>query len=217
MCTAQLNGNLEFITLSEKFLRIKSHFLPGEKSTSLTSPLGFNYKRKGNLYESQNWCSGLHEDLLNSRSCRKTNSLQCLMLLSIILSVAMILWSLVQASNWWSRWSAVNRHERYRVRCGGEFQDKGNPIPEWIDPITLEPVVTPAISPFGHIMGMATWKVCFCRCCQSLKVVWRLSNNKLRDPSEPTTVDIKRAYSSSVAQSVASKTLELDRGVLGAD
>ena len=26
-----------------------------------------------------------------------------------------------------------------------------------IDPITLEPVVTPAISPYGHVMGLATW------------------------------------------------------------
>ena len=27
-----------------------------------------------------------------------------------------------------------------------------------IDPITLEPVINPAISPYGHVMGMATWK-----------------------------------------------------------
>lgn len=27
-----------------------------------------------------------------------------------------------------------------------------------LDPITLEPVVNPAISPAGHVMGLATWK-----------------------------------------------------------
>jgi len=39
--------------------------------------------------------------------------------------------------------------------------DETNPLPKLIDPITLEPVVTPAISPFGHVMGLATWKVEF--------------------------------------------------------
>jgi hypothetical protein len=28
----------------------------------------------------------------------------------------------------------------------------------FIDPITLEPVVRPAISPYGHVMGYATWR-----------------------------------------------------------
>jgi hypothetical protein len=27
-----------------------------------------------------------------------------------------------------------------------------------LDPVTLEPVVNPAISPAGHVMGLATWK-----------------------------------------------------------
>ena len=27
-----------------------------------------------------------------------------------------------------------------------------------IDPITLEPVVNPAISPYGHVMGYGTWR-----------------------------------------------------------
>ena len=67
--------------------------------------------------------------------------------------------------NSWSglyRWSAVSRTERYRKRCGDEGNptvDETNPLPKLIDPITLEPVVTPAISPFGHVMGLATWKV----------------------------------------------------------
>lgn len=59
------------------------------------------------------------------------------------------------------RWSAVNRHERYKNRCGGTYVDEDNPLPGWMDPITLEPAVSPAISPWGHIMGMATWKVGF--------------------------------------------------------
>ena len=29
--------------------------------------------------------------------------------------------------------------------------------PGFLDPITLECVVNPGISPFGHVMGMATW------------------------------------------------------------
>ncbi|KAK9839324.1 hypothetical protein WJX81_008143 [Elliptochloris bilobata] len=61
-----------------------------------------------------------------------------------------------------NRWSGVDRARRYRSRNGGEGgePDEGNPLPKLIDPITLEPVVTPAISPFGHVMGLATWKAC---------------------------------------------------------
>lgn len=36
--------------------------------------------------------------------------------------------------------------------------DDDNPVPDLIDPITLEPVIRPAISPYGHVMGIATWK-----------------------------------------------------------
>lgn len=61
-----------------------------------------------------------------------------------------------------NRWSAVSRTERYRQRCGNEGTamdvDEDNPVPDLIDPITLEPVVRPAISPYGHVMGAATWK-----------------------------------------------------------
>ena len=54
----------------------------------------------------------------------------------------------------------MDRAQRYRRRNGGERDaaDGSNPLPSLIDPITLEPVVTPAISPFGHVMGLATWK-----------------------------------------------------------
>jgi hypothetical protein len=36
--------------------------------------------------------------------------------------------------------------------------DDDNPLPGVIDPITLEPVVTPAMSIYGHVMGLATWR-----------------------------------------------------------
>ena len=36
----------------------------------------------------------------------------------------------------------------------GEDEDL---LPGVLDPITLEPIVTPAISPAGHVMGLATW------------------------------------------------------------
>jgi hypothetical protein len=34
--------------------------------------------------------------------------------------------------------------------------DDDNPLPGFIDPITLEAVVKPAISPYGHVMGYYT-------------------------------------------------------------
>ncbi|GLI62832.1 hypothetical protein VaNZ11_005394 [Volvox africanus] len=66
-----------------------------------------------------------------------------------------------------NRWSAVTRAERYRKRCEEAGEDtaalleqslRDNPLPGFLDPITLEPVVNPAISPYGHVMGLATWK-----------------------------------------------------------
>lgn len=35
-----------------------------------------------------------------------------------------------------------------------------NPLPDLIDPITLEPVERPAISPYGHVMGYDSWLKC---------------------------------------------------------
>lgn len=78
-----------------------------------------------------------------------------------------------------NRWSGVSRAERYRKRARGsgdgsgkdgegndageenntaEDPDPENPLPGFIDPITLAPVVDPAIAPSGHVCGMATWK-----------------------------------------------------------
>jgi hypothetical protein len=64
------------------------------------------------------------------------------------------------------KWSAIGRGDRARARAGGEgggggaAVDESNPCPELIDPITLDPVVNPAISPYGHVMGLATWTAC---------------------------------------------------------
>ena len=64
-----------------------------------------------------------------------------------------------------NRWSAVGRTDRYRKRLEDNGDDTtaldadpDNPVPEIIDPVTLEPVVRPAISPYGHVMGAATWR-----------------------------------------------------------
>ncbi|KAJ1915671.1 hypothetical protein H4219_004201 [Mycoemilia scoparia] len=38
--------------------------------------------------------------------------------------------------------------------------DPYNPLPDLLDPITLEPVRKPAISPYGHVMGYDSWIRC---------------------------------------------------------
>lgn len=72
------------------------------------------------------------------------------------------------------RWSALNRQARYKKRFeadaeAGEYIDEDNPLPGLIDPITLQPVVNPAISQHGHVMGLQTWKVCCERFCSIAK------------------------------------------------
>ena len=72
-----------------------------------------------------------------------------------------------QASRWicgLCRWSALLRQARYKKRYeadadNGEYVDADNPLPSFTDPITLQPVVNPAISAHGHVMGLQTWKV----------------------------------------------------------
>ncbi|KAI9506741.1 hypothetical protein BX070DRAFT_218463 [Coemansia spiralis] len=44
---------------------------------------------------------------------------------------------------------------------GGDVDiDPNNPLPDLIDPITLEPVSKPAVSPYGHVMGYNSWVRC---------------------------------------------------------
>lgn len=62
-----------------------------------------------------------------------------------------------------NHWSAISRRERYLKRCtdaGDEMPEDAdqNLLPGVLDPVTLEPVVNPAMSPAGHVMGLATWK-----------------------------------------------------------
>ncbi|ORX81632.1 hypothetical protein K493DRAFT_308021 [Basidiobolus meristosporus CBS 931.73] len=38
--------------------------------------------------------------------------------------------------------------------------DPDNPLPGFVDPITLDEVVKPAISPYGHVMGYENWVRC---------------------------------------------------------
>ncbi|KAJ1664603.1 hypothetical protein IW140_003995 [Coemansia sp. RSA 1813] len=44
--------------------------------------------------------------------------------------------------------------------CCTTTVDPENPLPELIDPITLEPVAKPAISPYGHVMDYNSWVRC---------------------------------------------------------
>eukprot|EP00824_Muranothrix_gubernata_P008773 TRINITY_DN21317_c0_g1_i4.p1 TRINITY_DN21317_c0_g1~~TRINITY_DN21317_c0_g1_i4.p1 ORF type:complete len:609 (+),score=130.18 TRINITY_DN21317_c0_g1_i4:95-1828(+) len=50
--------------------------------------------------------------------------------------------------------------EEEATRDEGPVFDASNPIPDCVDPITLDPVVKPAISPSGHVMGYDSWIRC---------------------------------------------------------
>jgi hypothetical protein len=41
-----------------------------------------------------------------------------------------------------------------------EAIDTSNPLPGFVDPITLEEVIKPAISPYGHVMSYDSWVRC---------------------------------------------------------
>ncbi|KAK9799422.1 hypothetical protein WJX73_008139 [Symbiochloris irregularis] len=71
------------------------------------------------------------------------------------------------------RWSSLDRAERHQRRmsaratepCGAgppsnemsHEVDEDNPLPGRLDPITLQAMRRPAVSPWGHVLGMATW------------------------------------------------------------
>ena len=63
--------------------------------------------------------------------------------------------------NYSGAWSSIQRKERYINRLMSMGQDVNleddNPLPEYQDPITLQPVVVPALSPYGHVAGYYTW------------------------------------------------------------
>ena len=64
--------------------------------------------------------------------------------------------------NYGGAWSTIQRRERYVNRLAnlGEeiVLEDSNPIPDYEDEITLQPIVAPAISPHGHIAGYYSWK-----------------------------------------------------------
>ena len=63
--------------------------------------------------------------------------------------------------NYSGAWSTIQRKERYMNRLINLGQDASieddNPMPDYQDPITLQPVVVPALSPYGHVAGYYTW------------------------------------------------------------
>ncbi|KAJ3262043.1 hypothetical protein HK103_003886 [Boothiomyces macroporosus] len=56
--------------------------------------------------------------------------------------------------------SSYNTWSTSRTRAKVEENDILNPLPGMIDPITLQPIIKPAISPYGHVMGYDTWLRC---------------------------------------------------------
>ncbi|KAJ3280161.1 hypothetical protein HK104_000865 [Borealophlyctis nickersoniae] len=60
---------------------------------------------------------------------------------------------------------ATTRRTRARVEAaanggGGDAEFDENPLPGFTDPITLDEVIKPAISPYGHVMGYDSWIRC---------------------------------------------------------
>jgi len=93
-------------------------------------------------------------------------------------------------------WNGVNRSERYAARCrergeeprGKSTEDDDNPLPGMCDPITLEAIRNPAISPYGHVMGFATWQA-----------VLKEQNNKCPFTQAPLAIErIKKLTKSNI-------------------
>ncbi|ORX83354.1 hypothetical protein BCR32DRAFT_267018 [Anaeromyces robustus] len=56
------------------------------------------------------------------------------------------------------RSAGTTKRTRARYEKSGNVDE--NPLPGFTDPITLEEVVKPAISPYGHVMGYDSWVRC---------------------------------------------------------
>ena len=97
-------------------------------------------------------------------------------------------------------WNGVNRSARYAARCRDRGEvlspqskkaalgDDDNPLPGMCDPITLEEVRNPAISPYGHVMGFATWQA-----------VLKEQNNKCPFTKAPLNIErIKKLTKSNI-------------------
>ncbi|KAI8370003.1 hypothetical protein BD560DRAFT_397338 [Blakeslea trispora] len=53
-----------------------------------------------------------------------------------------------------------SNNQEYDIDESEDEQDLNNPLPGFIDPITLDEVVKPAISTYGHVMGYDSWVRC---------------------------------------------------------
>ncbi|KAI8098333.1 uncharacterized protein B0P05DRAFT_7135 [Gilbertella persicaria] len=53
-----------------------------------------------------------------------------------------------------------SNEEEYEMEESEEDLNLDNPLPGFVDPITLEEVVKPAISTYGHVMGYDSWVRC---------------------------------------------------------
>lgn len=68
-----------------------------------------------------------------------------------------------------------------------EEYDSDNPLPKYIDPITFQKVINPGISPYGHVLSLATWRIILAEndCCPftkqqlSFEKIIRLSKNNI--------------------------------------
>jgi hypothetical protein len=56
-------------------------------------------------------------------------------------------------------WSSSKRSKKAELEQAFNPDDI-NPLPGFTDPITLEEVIKPAISPYGHVMGYQSWTQC---------------------------------------------------------
>lgn len=67
-----------------------------------------------------------------------------------------------------SSWNTTKRTRSRRNNTDNSMTDSTlqtneNPLPGFTDPITLEEVIKPAISPYGHVMGYDSWVRCLNR------------------------------------------------------
>ncbi len=68
----------------------------------------------------------------------------------------------------------------FKTKSSEEQFSPDNPLPGYIDPITLEEVKRPAISPYGHVMGYDSWLRCITQQSGDLKNVCPLTKKPLK-------------------------------------
>ena len=68
----------------------------------------------------------------------------------------------------------------FKTKSSEEQFSPDNPLPGYIDPITLEEVKRPAISPYGHVMGYDSWLRCITQQSGDHKNVCPLTKKPLK-------------------------------------